>query len=91
MPRPRRNQALFQNFRKIKVDARPGGHEGRKEKKMNLKARRLALGLTQQQLADRAGMVYQQIQKWESGERDIKKMSLESAAALAHALEIPIE
>lgn len=58
---------------------------------MNLKARRLELGLTQQQLADRAGMVYQQIQKWESGQRDIKKMSLESAAALARALEIPIE
>lgn len=58
---------------------------------MNLKARRLALGLTQQQLADRAGMVYQQIQKLETGERDLEKMTLKNALSLAKALKVKPE
>lgn len=58
---------------------------------MNLKARRLELGLTQQQLADRAEILLRQYQKIETGETHPERMTLKNAAALARALEIPIE
>lgn len=58
---------------------------------MNLKARRLSLGLTLQQVADRAGMLLRQYQKIEAGETRPERMTLKNAAALAKALEIPIE
>lgn len=58
---------------------------------MNLKARRLALGLTQQQLADRAELNLTQYQKIEAGTTHPERMTLKNAAALAKALEIPIE
>lgn len=58
---------------------------------MDIKKRRLELGLTQKQLADRAGMVYQQIQKLETGERDIEKMTLKNALSLAKALKVKPE
>lgn len=58
---------------------------------MNLKARRLELGLTQQQLADRAEILLRQYQKIETGETRPERMTLKNAAALARALEIPIE
>ena len=58
---------------------------------MNLKARRLSLGLTLQQVADRAGILLRQYQKIEAGETHPERMTLKNAAALAKALEIPIE
>lgn len=58
---------------------------------MNVKARRLALGLTQQQLADRAALNLTQYQKIEAGTTRPERMTLKNAAALARALEIPIE
>ena len=58
---------------------------------MNIKARRLALGLTHQQVADIAGILLRQYQKIEAGETHPKRMTLKNAAALARALEIPIE
>lgn len=58
---------------------------------MNIKARRLALGLTLQQVADRAGILLRQYQKIEAGETHPERMTLKNATALAKALEIPIE
>lgn len=58
---------------------------------MNLKERRLSLGLTQQKVADRAGLRLQQYQKIEAGTTHPDRMTLRNAAALAKALKIPIE
>ena len=43
-------------------------------------------GMTQQQVADSAGMNIRQIQKFESGERDLGNMTLRNALSLAKAL-----
>lgn len=50
--------------------------------------RRLLRGLTQQGLADAAGMHIRQIQKLESGETDPANMTLKNALSLAFELEI---
>jgi transcriptional regulator with XRE-family HTH domain len=42
--------------------------------------------MTQQQVADAAGMNIRQIQKFESGERDLGNMTLRNALSLAKAL-----
>lgn len=58
---------------------------------MDIKTRRLSLGLTQQKVADRAGLRLQQYQKIEAGVTHPDRMTLRNAAALAKALKIPIE
>ena len=58
---------------------------------MDIKSRRLSLGLTQQKVADRAGLRLQQYQKIEAGTTHPDRMTLRNAAALAKALKIPIE
>src|SRR5690242_590997 len=50
-----------------------------------LRARRIALGLTQQQLAERVGITYQQAHKYETGANRISAGRLH---ALARALEV---
>lgn len=55
-----------------------------------LKALRQASGLTQQQLADKAGIHIRMVQKFENGEREIKNMTLETAKKLASALGVDI-
>lgn len=45
-------------------------------------------GMTQQQLADAAGLNIRQVQKFEYGERDISGASLRIAARIADALGI---
>ena len=55
-----------------------------------LRERRVVLGLTQQQVADRAGIVLQQYQKFESGERDIMTSSFRTACKVIDALEMDI-
>ena len=47
-----------------------------------LRERRVILGLTQKQVAERAGVVLQQYQKFESGERRIMTSSLIEALEL---------
>lgn len=47
---------------------------------------RRAAGLTQQQLADAAGINIRRVQKYEDGEAETKNMTLGTAAALAKAL-----
>ena len=55
-----------------------------------LREKRVALGLTQQQVADRAGIILQQYQKFESGERDIMTSSFRTACKVIEALEMDI-
>ena len=56
----------------------------------NLKAARKAKGMTQQQVADKAGIILQQYQKFESGERDIMTSSFRTACKVIEALEMDI-
>ena len=55
-----------------------------------LREKRVVLGLTQQQVADRAGIVLQQYQKFESGERDIMTSSFKTACKVVEALGMDI-
>ncbi len=55
-----------------------------------LRERRVILGLTQKQVAERAGIVLQQYQKFESGERRIMTSSFELACRIIEALELDI-
>ncbi len=56
-----------------------------------VRARRKALGLSQQKLADSAGMHYKQIQKLEWGETDPGNVTLRNGLRLAKALGIAPE
>ncbi len=55
-----------------------------------LRERRVVLGMTQQQVADKAGIILQQYQKFESGERDIMSSSFRTACKVIEALEMDI-
>lgn len=55
-----------------------------------LREKRVVLGLTQKQVADRAKIVLQQYQKIESGERSIMKCSFQVACRIIEALEMDI-
>ena len=55
-----------------------------------LREKRVVLGLTQQQVADKAGIILQQYQKFESGERDIMTSSFKTACKVIEALEMDI-
>ena len=52
-----------------------------------LREKRVSLGLTQQQVADKAKIKLQQYQKLESGERDIKNCSYDLACRVIEALD----
>lgn len=56
-----------------------------------LAAIRTARGLTQQQLADAAGLNIRMIQKFESGERSLKTARADTLMAIAEALGVKIE
>ena len=51
---------------------------------------RVALGLTEKELAERSNINIRQIQKYEYGEYDTGKMMLRNAIALADALECDV-
>lgn len=53
-----------------------------------LRARRLQLGMTQEQLADSIGLTFQQIQKYERG---VNRMGASRLWEVARALEVPLE
>lgn len=55
-----------------------------------LREKRIVLGLTQQQVADKAKIVLQQYQKFESGERSIMNCSFEIACRVIEALGMNI-
>ena len=55
-----------------------------------LKERRVILGLTQQQVADKAKIIVQQYQKLESGERKIMSASFNIACRVIEALEMNV-
>lgn len=52
--------------------------------------KRIMLGLTQKQVAEKAGVVLQQYQKFESGERNIMTCSFQLACRIIEALEMDI-
>lgn len=58
---------------------------------MTIRDYRLSRGLSQQQLADTAGLNRSQIQKLERGEIQVGNITLANAARLAYALGIKIE
>lgn len=55
-----------------------------------LRERRVILGMTQQQTADKAGVILQQYQKFESGERSIMNCSFSIACRVIEALGMDI-
>lgn len=55
-----------------------------------LKEKRLVLRLTQQQVADKAGIALQQYQKFESGARNINTASFQIACRVIEALEMNV-
>ena len=55
-----------------------------------LREHRIILGLTQQQVADKAQIKIQQYQKFESGERNIMTCSFQIACRVIEALEMDI-
>lgn len=56
-----------------------------------LKVRRVQLGLSQQEVAAKAGIHTVQYNRFDTGERDIRKASLEIAYKVLKALEIDID
>ena len=55
-----------------------------------LREKRVTLEMTQQQVADKAGIKLQQYQKFESGERNIMTCSFQIACRVIEALEMDI-
>ena len=55
-----------------------------------LRERRVVNGLTQQQVADRAGIKLQHYQKFESGERNLRTASFGVACRVLEALDLDI-
>ena len=55
-----------------------------------LKERRVTCGLTQQQVADKAGILIQHYQKFEGGERNLRTASFEVACRVLEALDLDI-
>lgn len=55
-----------------------------------LREKRLILGLTQRQVANKVGIVLQQYQKFESGKRNIMTCSFRIACKFIEALEMDI-
>ena len=55
-----------------------------------LRAQRHKLGMTQQQVADKAQITLQQYQKFESNSRDIRNASFQLACRVLKALKINI-
>ena len=53
-----------------------------------LAARRAELGLSQQEVADKARILLRQYQRFESGERDLSSSSFRIAMAVCDALEL---
>ena len=55
-----------------------------------LKERRVTCGLTQQQVADKAGILIQHYQKFEGGERNLRTASFDVACRVLEALDLDI-
>ena len=55
-----------------------------------LRERRVVLGLTQQQVADKAGIKLPQYQKFEGGQRNLRTASFQIACRVLEALDLDI-
>lgn len=60
------------------------------EVKNILRERRIILGLTQKQVAERAKITFQSYQRFESGERNIRTASFQLACRVIEALQMDI-
>lgn len=56
-----------------------------------IRYKRTAAGMTQKELAEKAGLNIRQIQKYENGEIEIRSMSLGKALAIADVLECEVK
>lgn len=54
--------------------------------KTNLQKARLAAGMSQSQLAEKAGISLRTLQHYECGDRDIRKAAIETGLRIAKAL-----
>ncbi len=52
-----------------------------------LKKKRRELGISQEELAERLGVTYQQIQRYENG---VNKLNVENIQIIAEALDVPV-
>lgn len=56
----------------------------------HIRSLRTAIGFSQSALSAESGVNVRQIQKYESGELDVRKMALKNAIALADVLECDV-
>lgn len=63
---------------------------GHVEERNILRERRVILGLTQKQVAEKANIPLQSYQRFESGERNIKTASFQMACRVIEALELNV-
>lgn len=61
-----------------------------KDRHSILREKRLVLGLTQQQLANKAKVSFSQYQKFESGERNIMTASFQNVCKVIRALDMDV-
>lgn len=73
-------------YSRRKTNCQVYGGKRIKGKMNNLKKLRTDKGLTQKELAERSGVKLGTLQKYESGERNIRKATIELGIALAEAL-----
>lgn len=56
-----------------------------------LKSRRLALGLSQKEVAEKSGLAWAQVQRLDSGATPFSKITAKTAIALATALQMNMD
>lgn len=66
------------------------GQSGQVHSENTIRGKRLALGLTQQQVADKAGILLQHYQKFETGERELTNSTFITACKVIEALSMDV-
>ena len=75
----------------MKIEIRPDGNQADQfDTGSMLREWRVVNGLTQQQVAEKAGITQQQYQRFESGSRDLRRCSFQIACQVLEALDIDI-
>ena len=75
----------------MKIEIRPDGNQADQfDTGSMLREWRVVNGLTQQQVAEKAGITQQQYQRFESGTRDLRRCSFEVACKVLEALQMDI-
>lgn len=83
---------MVDDFKSTQIDMEINGESGTYDLMMPHRAilyhRRIELGLTQQQVADRARIKLEQYQKYESGERSMESASFRIGMAISDVLKL---